>query len=158
MNTVQPIVIDEVKTEIDLNGQHSDVLELEWFENKKQKLTRTTRSGLVLELRLGNLKEWQQGNGLYSNGQLIATIAIKPCLTISFPAENDTEAADFCYFIGNQHLPVFMTSNQQFAVPYDGRLYEQLSFRYGTRIELADAQLLSHQSLRYLAKNRTHEN
>ncbi|AZB07740.1 urease accessory protein UreE [Chryseobacterium sp. G0162] len=158
MNTVQPIVIDEIKTGIDLNHQCSDVLELEWFENKKQKLTRTTRSGLVLELRLGNSTEWQQGDGLYHNGQLMATIEIKPCLTISFPAENDAEAADFCYFIGNQHLPVFMTSNQQFAVPYDGKLYEQLSFRYSGRIELTDAQLLSHQSLRYLAKNRIYEN
>ncbi|MDN3693731.1 urease accessory protein UreE [Chryseobacterium tructae] len=158
MNTVQPVVIDEVKMGIDLNGQHSDILELEWFENKKQKLTRTTRSGLVLELRLGNIKEWQQGTSLYNNGQLIATIAIKTCLTISFLAENDAEAADFCYFIGNQHLPVFITSNQQFAVPYDGRLYEQLSLRYGKRIELMDAQLLSHQSLRYLAKNRIYEN
>lgn len=158
MNTVQPVVIDEVKAKIDLNGQNFDLLELEWFENKKQKLTRTTRSGKVLELRLGNLKEWQHGNGLYSNGQLMATIAIKSCLTICFSTDNDSEAADFCYFIGNQHLPVFLTSPQQFTVPYDGRLYEQLSFRYGTRIQLTDAQLLSNQSLRYLAKNRTHEN
>ncbi|WP_294328848.1 urease accessory protein UreE [uncultured Chryseobacterium sp.] len=158
MNTLQPVVIDEVKTGIDLNGQHSDILELEWFENKKQKLTRTTRSGVVLEMKLGNIKEWQQGDRLYSNGQLIATIDIKTCLTISFPVENNAEAADFCYFIGNQHLPVFLTSHQQFTVPYDGRLYEQLSFRYGPRIQLTDAQLLSTQSLRYLAKNRTHEN
>ncbi|REC60720.1 urease accessory protein UreE [Chryseobacterium pennae] len=158
MNTVQPVVIDEVKSGLHLNDPASDVLELEWFENKKQKLTRTTRSGLVLELRLGNIKEWHQGDSLYNNGQLIATIHFKTCLTISFPTENEAEAADFCYFIGNQHLPVFLTLNQQFAVPYDGRLYEQLFFRYGARIQLTDAQLLSHQSLRYLAKNRTHEN
>ncbi|UHO36666.1 urease accessory protein UreE [Chryseobacterium capnotolerans] len=158
MSIVQPVVIDEVKTGMHLNDSNPDVLELEWFENKKQKLTRTTRSGLVLELRLGNSKEWQQGDGLYSNGQLMATIDFKTCLTISFPAENDADAADFCYFIGNQHLPIFITSAQRFTVPYDGRLYEQLSLRYGKRIELMDAQLLSHQSLRYLAKNRTYEN
>lgn len=158
MNTLQPVVIDEVRAGLHLNRPHPDILELEWFENKKQKLTRTTRSGKVLELRLGNVKEWQQGDELYSNGQLIAVISIKTCLTISFPAENDAEAADFCYFIGNQHLPVFLTSNQQFAVPYDGRLYEQLLLKYGARIQLTDAQLLSTQSLRYLAKNRTHEN
>lgn len=158
MNAIQPIVIDEVKTAINLNDRHSDVLELEWFENKKQKLTRTTNSGLVLEMRLGNLKEWQQGDELYSNGKLIASIHFKPCLTICFPAKNDAEAADFCYFIGNQHLPVFLTQGQSFAVPYDGRLYEQLSFRYGERIQLTDSQLLSNQSLRYLAKNRVHEN
>lgn len=158
MNTIQPIVIDDVKTGEYPNDSHPDILELEWFENKKQKLTRITRSGIVLELRLGNLKEWQQGDHLYCNGKLTAVITIKPCLTICFPAKNDTDAADFCYFIGNQHLPVFLTSNQQFAVPYDGRLYEQLSFRYGERIELKDTQLLSHQSLRYLVKNKTHEN
>ncbi|AZA93533.1 Urease accessory protein UreE [Chryseobacterium nakagawai] len=158
MNTVQPIVIDEIKTGIDLNHQCSDVLELEWFENKKQKLTRITKSGVVLELKLKNRKEWQQGDRLYNDGQLMATILIKTCLTICFSTENNGEAADFCYFIGNQHLPVFLISHKKFAVPYDGRLYEQLSLRYGKRIELMDAQLLSHQSLRYLAKNRIYEN
>lgn len=158
MNTIQPIVIDEVKTRVPLNEGQPDILEIEWFENKKQKLTRTTQSGLILELRLGNLKEWQHGDQLYNNGKLTAIISIKTCPTICFHADNDAEAAHFCYFIGNQHLPVFLTSTQQFAVPYDGRLYEQLSFRYGQRIELTDIQLLSTQSLRYLAKNRTHEN
>lgn len=154
MNTIQPIVIDEVKTAV--NNCHPDVLELEWFENRKQKLTRTTKSGLVLEIRLGN-KEWHQGDELYSDGKCIASIHFKPCLTICFPAKNDAEAADFCYFIGNQHLPVFLTQEHYFAVPYDGRLYEQLSRRYGERIQLTDAQLLSNQSLRYLSKNRAHE-
>lgn len=157
MNTIQPIVIDEVKTETRLNNSQSDVLELEWFENKKQKLTRATQSGIVLEMRLSHQKEWQHGDGLYSDGKLIATINIKTCLAICFPAKNDAEAADFCYFIGNQHLPVFLTSNQHFAVPYDGRLYEQLSFRYGMHIQLTDTRLLSTQSLRYMAKNRIHE-
>ena len=158
MNTLQPIVIDEVKPGETPNDSHPDILELEWFENKKQKLTRTTRSGTVLEIRLGNLKEWHQGDQLYSNEKPIAVIHFKTCLTLCFIPKNDTEVADFCYFIGNQHLPVFLTSDQHFAVPYDGRLYEQLSNRYGKRIELIDAQLLSAQSLRYLAQKRTHEN
>ncbi|MGH1516521.1 urease accessory protein UreE [Chryseobacterium sp. JK1] len=158
METIQPIVIDEVKSRENLNDSHPDILELEWFENKKQKLTRITRSGTVLELRLGNLKEWQQGDRLYSHEQQVATIYFKTCLTICFVPQNDTEAADFCYFIGNQHLPVFVISDQHFAVPYDGRLYEQLSVKYGPRLELKDAQLLSAQSLRYLTQKRAHEN
>ena len=157
MNTLQPTVIDEVKIKDKLNDC-PEVLELEWFENKKQKLTRATPSGLALELRLNNRKEWQHGDRLYSNGQLIATISIKTCLTICFSAKNDTEAADFCYFIGNQHLPLFLMPQQHFAVPYDGRLYEQLSVKYNGRIELADTQLLSCRSLRYLVKNKVHEN
>lgn len=158
MNTTSPIVIDQVKAGENLNEPHPDILEIEWFENKKQKLTRTTKSGQILELRLENRKEWNHGDHLYSNDQLIAMVEIKTCLTICFSAKNDTEAADFCYFIGNQHLPIFLIRQQQFAVPYDGRLYEQLFARYGTRIELTDNQLLSSQSLRYLAKNKAHEN
>jgi urease accessory protein len=158
MNTIQPVVIDEVKKGEITNDYCPDVLELEWFETQKQKLTRPTTSGLVLELRLPHKKEWQHGDALYYNGQLTAVIAIKTCLVICFPAKDDQEAADFCYFIGNQHLPVFLISKQQFAVPYDGRLYEQLSSRYGGRIELTDTQLLSTQSLRHLAKNKAHEN
>ncbi|MET3037239.1 urease accessory protein UreE [Chryseobacterium sp. NRRL B-14859] len=157
MDTIQPVVIDEVKTGEDTSCSHNDILELEWFEIKKQKLTRVSQSGKVLELRLGNLKEWQHGDQLYSNGKLVAAISIKACLTICFSVKNDAEVADFCYFIGNQHLPVFLIKNQQLAVPYDGRLYEQLSSRYGERIELTDARLLSTQSLRYLVKNRTYE-
>ncbi|AZA83201.1 urease accessory protein UreE [Chryseobacterium lactis] len=157
MNIIQPVVIDEVKTD-ENRSDCQEVLELEWFENKKQKLTRATSSGLVLELRLPHQQEWQQGDLLYSNGKLVATISIKDCLTICFPAKNDQDAADFCYFIGNQHLPVFLIGIQEFAVPYDGRLYEQLSLRYNGRIELRDTQLLSTQSLRHLTKNKAHEN
>ncbi|MBV8327775.1 urease accessory protein UreE [Chryseobacterium sp.] len=157
MNTIQPIVIDEVKIGENLTD-FPEILEIEWFENKKQKLTRATRSGLVLELRLNHLKEWQHGDSLYRNHQLIAVIVIKPCLTICFPAKDDRETADFCYFIGNQHLPIFLTQKQEFAVPYDGRLYEQLSSRYGERIKLTDNQLLSKQSLRHLVKNKAYEN
>ncbi len=151
MNTVQPVVIDEVKTGLDLIAQHPDVLEIEWFETQKQKLTRLP-GPVGFRAEIAAQKEWQQGDALYSNGQLTAAITIKTCLTICFPVKNDREAADFCYFIGNQHLPVFLVSGQQFAVPYDGRLYEQLSTRYGGRIELKDSQLLSTQSLRHLAK------
>lgn len=157
MNRTRTVVIDEVKTGETPDGCRPDILELEWFENKKQKLTRAAVSGLVLELRLGVRKEWQQGDLLYSGGQLIAAIGFKPCLTICFPAKNDGEAADFCYFIGNQHLPLFFTPKQEFMVPYDGRLYEQLSSRYTGRIELINTQLLSNRSLRHLIKNKTHE-
>ena len=155
---MQPVVIDKVCSKEILNEGGPDVLEIEWFENKKQKLTRATNNGVVIELRLGNRKEWQHGNGLYCEGKLIAVIAVKTCLTICFQAKNTKDAADFCYFIGNQHLPVFWIQEQQFAVPYDGRLYEQLTTRYNHQINLTDARLFSSQSLRWLAKNAIHEN
>lgn len=132
----------------------SDILELEWFECKRRKLIRKTQAGFTLELRLPERQQWHHGDALYSAGDLVAFISLKPCLTIVFTATNKTEAADFCYYIGNRHLPIFTENNHQFKVSYDGPLYEQLLKKYTTQIQLVEARLVASKALQNLTKKK----
>lgn len=149
------VVVDEVRR---MGGEavaESDVLELEWFEIRKQLLKRETRAAFTLTLRLKDQKEWHHGDGLFHNGQLMAVIQIKPCLTIQFNALNTNEAADFCYYIGNRHLPVYLGKDQfTFIAPYDGKLFEQLQYRYPERIRLENHLLLSEDNIREKIKHK----
>ncbi len=65
------------------------------------------------------------------------------------------QLADFGYFIGNRHLPIFnVTDAQSLRLPYDGRLYEQVLAKYGTSIQLEEALLLSENLIRLQARNK----
>lgn len=144
---IEPVRIDEVKPSNGLSIT-GDTLELEWFEHKRYKLIRQTQAGQMLALRLTERQEWHHGDQLFVKGHLIATIVFKPCLAIEFKADSMASAADFCYFIGNRHLPIFSVDPYTFHVSYDGRLYEQLSVKYADKIRLIDALLLHKNSLR----------
>ncbi|WP_313577955.1 urease accessory protein UreE [Chishuiella sp.] len=151
----QLIVIDEVKTKVDQTQNDSDLLSIEWFEIRKQKITRKTKTGLTLELRLQNRNEWQNGDRLLFENNEIATVYIKPALCIQFVAESMSDAADFCYFVGNRHLPIYTchTNQHQLLMPYDGRMYEQLSERFPTKINLIEEQLLNEFLLKKVVNN-----
>lgn len=152
----QSAVIDEVRR---MGGEEavagSDVLDLEWFEIRKQLLKRETRAAFNLTLRLKDRQEWHHGDGLFCEGRLVAVIQIKPCLTIQFATLNTHEAADFCYYIGNRHLPVYLGKDgATFMAPYDGRLFEQLQYRYPERIRLENQRLLSEDNIREKIKHK----
>ncbi|MNT27724.1 Urease accessory protein UreE [compost metagenome] len=110
-----------------------------------------------MELEKG--REWSSGDGLFHEGKLIATIAIKPTLTICFTPVNAVQAADFCYYLGNRHLPMFMdTDRDMYRVPYDGRLYEQLLAKFQSQVQLEDGILLSENLVKRLMKKSRNEN
>ncbi|MNN77284.1 hypothetical protein D3C81_1937370 [compost metagenome] len=90
---------------------------------------------------------------------MIATIAIKPTLTICFNPVNKVQAADFSYYLGNRHLPLFMeTDRAMYRVPYDGRLYEQLLVKFQSQVQLEDGILLSENLVKRLMKKSRNEN
>lgn len=135
------------------------LLQLEWFEVNKKRFTRATTTGQTLLMELEKGREWCFGDGLFHKGKLIATIAIKPTLTICFNPVNTFQAADFSYYLGNRHLPLFMDSNsKRYRVPYDGRLYEQLLAKFQSQIELEDRILLSENLVKRLMKKSRNEN
>lgn len=134
-------------------------LQLEWFEVNKKRLTRATTTGQTLVMELERGSEWCSGDGLFHEGKLIATIAIKPTLTICFSPVNTVQAADFSYYLGNRHLPLFMeTDRAMYRVPYDGRLYEQLLAKFQSQVQLEDGILLSENLVKRLVKKSRNEN
>ncbi|WP_413533130.1 urease accessory protein UreE [Empedobacter brevis] len=151
----QLVIIDNIQSKSEEVEQISDQLAIEWFEIRKQKITRKTTAGLTLELRLQHKNEWQNGDRLFQGNKLIASVYIKPCLCIQFSAISASDAADFCYFVGNRHLPIYWgkDNNNQLLLPYDGRMYDQLLVRYQDKIQLVEEQLTSKFLLKNLVKN-----
>ncbi|AIM38442.1 hypothetical protein KO02_18400 [Sphingobacterium sp. ML3W] len=155
---VQPVEIDAVVPREDFTDVVMAQLQLEWFEVHKRKLTRVTTAGQTILLQLERGKEWRSGDGLFHAGQLMATITIKPTLTICFEPIDLVQAADFCYYIGNRHLPLFFGINKDtYRVPYDGRLYEQLFAKFQSQVQLEEETLLSENLVRQLIKNLRNE-
>ena len=136
------IYIDEVRP-CTLIDDSSDKFEIEWFETKKHLFQRATVSGTELYLLKENDKEWCNGDQLFSKGEFVARLVIKPTLVIQFTSHNSIDVADFSFFIGNRHLPIYLAGNNVFVVPYDGKLYEQLLPKFTTQVELVKKQLFS---------------
>ncbi len=135
------LIIDKVQPQQEIQN-NVDLFEIEWFETKKHLFKRTTKAGAELHLQKEMNTEWQQADTLYCNGQLVAQISIKPTLVVRFVSTSAKEIADFCFYIGNRHLPLFVNKAAQvFYVPYDGNLYEQLIAKFKTNISLEKQQL-----------------
>ena len=151
----QLVIIDKIQSKTEQVENVLDQLTIEWFEIRKQKITRKTTAGLTLELRLQTKNEWQNGDRLFHENNLIASVYIKPCLCIQFSAKSKSDATDFCYFVGNRHLPIYWKNDDdnQLLLPYDGRIYEQLLTRYQDKIQIVEAQLISEFLLKNLVKN-----
>lgn len=149
----ESVYIDAVLPQGEFAQDTVALLQLEWFEVNKKKLTRATTTGQTLVMELEKGKEWCFGDGLFHADKLIATIGIKPTLTICFNPVNAVQVADFSYYLGNRHLPLFMeTDSDMYRVPYDGRLYEQLLAKFQSQIQLEDGILLSENLVRRLIK------
>lgn len=136
------IYIDEIQVQ-----QHViagvDLFEIEWFETQKHLFKRLTKSGVELQIEKQQHPVWQQGDALYSKGQLMAQVIIKPTVAIQFTARQSDLIVDFTYYIGNRHLPIFIdVEDHAFLVPYDGQLYEQLATKFTCDLTLVKKQLL----------------
>ena len=113
----------------DFNNNHRSVdwLDLEWFEMNKRILTRTTRGGILLNLKfLGENPQYTEGDILFENGETIIAVSILPCEVIVIKPRNTDEIASACYEIGNRHLPLFMDDNH-LLVPFEVPLFKILT-------------------------------
>ena len=113
----------------DFNNNHRSVdwLDLEWFEMNKRILTRTTRGGILMNLKfLGENPQYTEGDILFENGETIIAVSILACEVIIIKPRNAVEIASVCYEIGNRHLPLFM-DDTHLLVPFEVPLFKILS-------------------------------
>lgn len=121
------------------------LLPIEWFESQKSFFLRDASNGNSIKLEKNFKGHWQNGDLLYSGDQLIAQIAIQPCLTICFSGYSPRELVDFSYYIGNRHLPLFTNAAKDcLLVGYDGNLFEQLQNKFADKITLVQEVLHPH--------------
>jgi len=155
-----PVTIDTIVPQYQAITDQVDRVYIEWFEINKRRLTRNTLYGNTILMQLEQGQEWHHGDALYHNGELQAIVTVKPTLAIRFNPSDLVQLADFGYFVGNRHLPIFQVDQlQSLRLPYDGRLYEQIAAKYGASVQLEEAILLSENRIRQQLKNsRKHEN
>lgn len=150
-----PVPIDSVVFQPTHVTDLMDQVCIEWFEIHKRRLTRSTSSGKTILMELEQGQEWHHGDALYHNGELQAIVTVKPTLVIRFNPSDFVQLADFGYFVGNRHLPIFQVDQvQSLRLPYDGRLYEQIAAKYGASVQLEEAILLSENRIHQQLKNR----
>ena len=150
-----PVPIDTIVLKDQSFADQADRVYIEWYEIHKRRLTRNTLSGKTILMQLEQGQEWHHGDALYHKGELQAIVVVKPVLTIRFNPSDLVQLADFSYFVGNRHLPIFQVDQcKSIHLPYDGRLYEQIAAKYGASIQLEEAILLSDNMIRRQLKNR----
>lgn len=150
-----PLPIDKIIANYAFAPTEVDQVQLEWYEVHKRRLTRHTTGGKSILMQLEQGAEWHHGDALFHQETLQAILVVKPSLTIRFNPTDLVQLADFGYFIGNRHLPIFnIASEGSLRLPYDGRLYEQVLAKYGTSIQLEEALLLSEDLIRQQAKTK----
>jgi len=149
------ISIDKIVANHAFDLTEVDHVQLEWYEVHKRRLTRLTTGGKTILMQLEPGSEWHHGDALFHQETLQAILVVKPSLTIRFNPLDLVQLADFGYFIGNRHLPIFtIEAEGSLRLPYDGRLYEQVLAKYGTSIQLEEALLLSEDLIRQQAKSK----
>lgn len=149
MNPIDIIKIDAVNMDNQVISDNTDILELEWFETNKQLIKRVSVKGVFLQLEKDQRQKWNDGDSLWSHGNFVAIIRIKPCLVIKICTDNLQMLSDFCYYIGNRHLPVFIGSQSNcLLVPYDGNLFDQLKVKFQNYITLQEVKLLNENMLK----------
>ena len=122
---------------------------IEWFEAGRSLIKRKTVQGTALHLQRRNGKYLTDGQIIYQDANRYVRISTLPCTCMVLTAEDPALIGDFCYDVGNRHLPVFCVGENAFGVAYDARLYEALASKFGAHLRLEKMKLLPDQALLY---------
>ena len=140
-------------TDEDLNLVSTDLweeqLSIEWFEAGRSLIKRETMQGTSLQLQRRHGKYLSDGQVIYQDDTMYVRISTLPCTCMVLTAEDPAIIGDFCYDVGNRHLPVFCVGDAAFGVAYDARLYEALASKFGSYLRLEQLKLLPDHALLY---------
>lgn len=112
--------------DLEVGQRNVDVLEVEWHETAKSRMRRKTKGGREVLINRTDRGSFQDGDILYLSDELAIRLRIKPCDCIVLRPASLQEVGTVCFEIGNKHVPIFMTEQQEVCVAYDGYLYQML--------------------------------
>ncbi|MFD2742118.1 MULTISPECIES: urease accessory protein UreE [Sphingobacterium] len=139
--------ITDEQLDIDLTHLREEQLCIEWFEAGRSLIKRNTVQGTEVCLQRRLHKYLNDGQVIYSNDDMYISISTLACPCMVLTSNDADTIGDFCYDVGNRHLPVFYVEHNTFGVAYDARLYEALSAKYGVNIRLENRKLIPNQAL-----------
>ena len=126
---------------VQINRQMVDYIFLEWHENSKRILRKTTQAGKEIAIQFLNKNpEFTEGDILFADDETIIAVCVQPCDCIVLQPKNMFEMATMCYEIGNKHLPLFYEADQ-LLVPFEMPLFRLLSAQ-GFDVQQANRKLL----------------
>lgn len=113
-------------SEMEVQPEEIDFLDLEWFEATKRIQRKKTRKGMSIAIKF--LKEGQrlnEGDVLYRDKHKTVVVNILETEAIIIEPSSRLEMGTICYEIGNKHVPLFI-QNDSVLLPFDMPMYRWL--------------------------------
>lgn len=137
----EPIVVTQaLAKEQDLNDRIIDFFEIEWYEASKSRMKKKTQGGVEVLVEKSHREPLEDGDLLYLSEERVILLKIKPCDCVVLYPRSLQEVGMICFEIGNKHVPIFMTEENEVCVAYDAPLY-QLLLSGGFVIEIEERVL-----------------
>jgi urease accessory protein len=137
----EPIVVTQALAKNqDLGGRTIDFFEIEWYEASKSRMKKKTRGGVEVLVEKSHRSALEDGDLLYLSEERAILLKIKPCDCVVLRPRSLQEVGTICFEIGNKHVPIFMTDENEVCVAYDAPLYELL-LSEGFRVEIEERVL-----------------
>ena len=144
----EPIVVTQaLEKPCGLGNRTIDFFEIEWYEAAKSRMKKKTRGGLEVLVEKAHRSALEDGDVLYLSEELAILLKIKPCDCVVLRPQSLQEAGIICFEIGNKHVPIFITEENEVCVAYDAPLY-QLLLNGGFKAEIEERVLHPAQMLK----------
>lgn len=111
---------------IELGHRIIDFLEVEWYETAKSRIRKKTRGGIDVLVDKADRTSFQDGDFLFVSAEQAIVLKIKPCDCIVLRPADLISVGIICFEIGNKHLPIFLTDQNEICIAYDGNLFGML--------------------------------
>lgn len=111
---------------IDPGKRTVDMLEVEWYETSRSRMRRKTGGGTEVLINRSDRGTFQDGDLLFISDESAIVLKIRPCDCIVLRPESLQEVGTICFEIGNKHIPIFITDQNEVCVAYDAHLFQLL--------------------------------
>jgi urease accessory protein len=134
------VVTQVLAKDQDLNARTIDFFEIEWYEASKSRMKKKTQGGVEVLIDKSQRSALEDGDLLYLSDERAILLKIKPCDCVVLRPQSLQELGTICFEIGNKHVPIFITDENEVCVAYDAPLYE-LMLSGGFEVEIEERVL-----------------
>jgi urease accessory protein len=121
------IIVKQALAKIDdLSGHTIDFFEIEWYEASRSRMKKKTQGGVEVLIDKSHRGTLEDGDLLYLSNKRAILLKIKPCDCVVLRPQSLQEVGTICFEIGNKHVPIFITDENEVCVAYDAPLYQLL--------------------------------
>ncbi|MDO6392099.1 urease accessory protein UreE [Pontibacter sp. BT731] len=150
----EPLVVTEaLVNDQELGGRTIDFFEIEWYEASKSRMKKKTQAGIEVLVDKVNRSAFEDGDLLYLSESRAILLKIKPCDCVVLRPRSLQEVGTICFEIGNKHVPIFITDENEVCVAYDAPLYQLLQSG-GFKMEIEERVLHPSQMIKAYGNNR----